>query len=84
MGAVFSANSYPKVKFLTAEILPTGGAEFECGFVLPRKEVQFLTPAYILGTGDKISFTISDVRVLQHTHEFQCSCGIKREAYKYG
>lgn len=73
--ALMNTCSNSSIKYLTAEILPTGYAEFECGFVLPRKEIQFLTSAQVLQTGDKVSFEVRNVTVDKHTHRFECKCG---------
>jgi len=52
--------------------------QFDCGFTVPLKQIQFLIPNRTLKVGDKVSIKIEEIRVKPHEHEFKCSCGAEQ------
>lgn len=69
---------YMNSKPLVATMLPNGDAKFDCGFVIPTKEIQYIAGVNDLRIGDTISFNIFNVVVSRHIHNFRCLCGVAR------
>ena len=49
--------------------------KFDCGLEIPLKHMEWVVSKE-LKDGDRVSFTLRDIDINRHTHEFKCSCGM--------